>query len=61
MIGQLLGGSLPGVAIKYQMMIIIITFAASMLSLAITLYLADRRSFDKYGNLREIFIPHPKS
>ena len=43
------------------MMIIIITFAASMLSLAITLYLADRRSFDKYGNLREIFIPHPKS
>ena len=55
MIGQLLGGSLPGVAIKYQMMIIIITFAASMLSLGITLYLADNRSFDKYGNLRNIF------
>ena len=47
MIGQLLGGSLPGVAIKYQIMIIIITFAASMLSLGITLYLADNRSFDK--------------
>ena len=61
MIGQLLGGSLPGVAIKYQMMIIIITFAASMLSLGITLYLADRRSFDTYGNLRNIFIHKVKA
>ena len=61
MIGQLLGGSLPGVAIKYQMMIIIITFAASMLSLGITLYLADNRSFDKYGNLRNIFADRTRS
>ena len=54
MIGQLLGGSLPGIAIKYQIMIIIITFTASMLALGITLYLADRRSFDRYGMLREV-------
>ena len=37
MIGQILGGSTPNVAIKYQMMIMVITFAASMLSLMITL------------------------
>lgn len=50
--GQILGGSAPGIAIKYQIMIIIITFSASMLSLAITLYLADRRSFDINGRIR---------
>ena len=31
MIGQILGGSSPNVAIKYQMMIMVITFTASML------------------------------
>lgn len=54
MIGQILGGSAPGIAIKYQMMIIVITFSASMLSLIVTLYLADRRSFDVYGRLRNV-------
>ena len=54
MTGQILGGSAPGIAIKYQIMIIIITFSASMLSLAITLYLADRGSFNAYGNIKDI-------
>lgn len=54
MIGQILGGSAPGIAIKYQMMIIVITVSASMLSLIITLYLADRRSFDAYGRLLDV-------
>ena len=49
MIGQILGGSTPNVAIKYQVMIMVITFSASMLSLMLTLRLASRRSFDKYG------------
>lgn len=49
MIGQILGGSSPNVAIKYQMMIIVITISASMLSLMITISLASRKSFDKYG------------
>lgn len=44
MIGQILGGSSPNVAIKYQMMIMVITFTASMLSLMITISLASRRS-----------------
>ena len=54
MIGQILGGSAPGIAIKYQMMITVITFSASMLSLMLTLYLGDRRSFDVYGRLRNV-------
>ncbi len=54
MIGQILGGSSPSVAIKYQMMIMVITFTASMLSLMITISLASRRSFDAYGKLLQV-------
>lgn len=54
MIGQILGGSSPNVAIKYQMMIIVITFTASMLSLMITIKLASHQSFDVYGKLLHI-------
>ena len=54
MIGQILGGSSPNVAIKYQMMIMVITFTASMLSLMITISLASRQSFDAYGKLLEV-------
>jgi putative ABC transport system permease protein len=54
MIGQILGGSSPNVAIKYQMMIMVITFTASMISLIVTIALAYRRSFDKYGILKNI-------
>ncbi|NDV64446.1 ABC transporter permease [Bacteroides sp. 224] len=54
MIGQILGGSNPNVAIKYQMMIMVITFSASMLSLMITISLASRKSFDSFGNLLHI-------
>ncbi|MFA6834327.1 MAG: ABC transporter permease, partial [Bacteroidaceae bacterium] len=55
MIGQILGGSSPDVAIKYQMMITVICFSASMLSLIITIRLASRKSFDAYGRLQEVF------
>lgn len=54
MSGQILGGATPHVAIKYQIMIMVITFTASMLSLMITVSLASRRSFDAYGKLRQI-------
>ncbi|MGL5957958.1 MAG: ABC transporter permease [Phocaeicola sp.] len=54
MIGQILGGSSPDIAIKYQIMIIIITTVSAMLSLMITLYLTARKSFDNYGRLIEI-------
>ncbi len=49
MIGQILGGSQPDVAIKYQMMIVIITTSASMLSVIATLWLTINRMFDGYG------------
>ena len=54
MIGQILGGSSPNVAIKYQMMIMVITFSASMLSLMITISLASRRSFDSNGRMLDV-------
>ncbi len=53
MIGQVLGGSSPNIAIKYQMMIMVITFSASMISLVVTILLASRHSFDTYGILRK--------
>ena len=42
--------------VKYQMMIMVITFTASMLSLMITISLASRKSFDAYGKLREVMV-----
>lgn len=51
MIGQILGGSAPDVAVKYQMMIVIITMTASMLSLILTLFLSTRQAFDDFGRL----------
>ena len=56
MIGQILGGADPSLAIKYQMMIVIITFAASLLSLIITVILAQQKSFDTMGRLKDVFI-----
>ena len=50
MIGQILGGSSPHVAIKYQIMIVV----ASMLSLMMTIFLASRKSFDSYGRLLRV-------
>lgn len=38
------------------MMIMVITFTASMLSLMITISLASRKSFDAYGKLREVMV-----
>ena len=52
--GQILGGSAPGIAIKYQIMIIAITFSASMISMALTIYLADRKSFDECGRITHV-------
>ena len=57
MIGQILGGSLPDVAIKYQLMISVITVVASMMSLVITISLSICRSFDQYDCLKPIFKP----
>lgn len=52
MIGQFLGGSDPMVAVKYQLMIIVITLVASMISVMITCRLTDTSIFDTYGRIK---------
>lgn len=54
MIGQILGGSSPDVSIKYQIMIMLINFSASNLSVIISINLSARKLFDAYGNVRKI-------
>ena len=54
MIGQILGGSSPDVAIKYQIMIVVVTTSASMLSLMIAVSLSMRRAFDGYGRMKQV-------
>ncbi|HIS11211.1 MAG TPA: ABC transporter permease [Candidatus Avibacteroides excrementipullorum] len=54
MIGQILGGSAPDVAIKYQIMIAVITFSASMLSVMLTLRLSSGKIFDSWGRIKDI-------
>lgn len=51
MIGQILGGSSPATAIRYQMMIVIITFVASIISLMLTLLLVRSHLFDRQGRI----------
>ena len=47
--GQILGGSSPNVAIKYQIMLMITIFSSSLISVLLTLWAAKRRSFDSWG------------
>ena len=54
MIGQILGGSSPHVAFKYQIMIVVITMSASMLSLMIAIQLSSKRAFDGYGRMKQV-------
>lgn len=54
MIGQILGGSTPDVAIKYQIMIVVITMSASMLSLMISIRLSVKNAFDGYGRMKKV-------
>lgn len=54
MIGQILGGSSPHVAIKYQIMIVVITMSASMLSLIMAIQLSSKRAFDGYGRMKQV-------
>lgn len=52
MIGQILGGSPPGVAVKYQLMIIVITLVGSMMSVMITCRLCDTQIFDRFDRIK---------
>lgn len=52
MTGQILGGSSPLVAIKYQILIMIAIFVGCSLNLMLSILLANRFVFDHYGRIK---------
>jgi len=52
MTGQILGGSSPVVAIKYQILIMVAVFAGSTLNLLISIILSNRFVFDAFGRIK---------
>ncbi|MDD1796201.1 ABC transporter permease [Enterovibrio makurazakiensis] len=52
MTGQILGGTTPLLAVKYQLVIMVAIFLTVTLSVATTLTLASHRAFDQYGRLK---------
>ncbi len=52
MTGQILGGSSPAVAIRYQIMIMLTIFISSVISVVLTLILSNLFVFDEYDNPR---------
>lgn len=51
MTGQILGGSDPIVAIKYQIMIVVAIFAGSVITFFVSVYISKSFAFDKLGKL----------
>lgn len=52
LVGQILGGSSPDLAIRYQIMIIVLHFVCSTISIVLILNIAILQSLDGYGLLR---------
>ncbi len=52
MTGQLLSGSSPAVAIKYQIMIVLAIFAGCSINLFLSIIVSNRFVFDDYHNLK---------
>lgn len=52
MTGQLLGGSTPDVAIKYQIILIITIFVASIVTVFLTIQIVNLFVFDKFDKLK---------
>ncbi len=53
MTGQLLGGSSPIVAVKYQVMIMLAIFTGSTLNLFLSIMFSNRFIFDKFNRLKK--------
>ncbi|MEZ8142855.1 permease [Enterovibrio norvegicus FF-33] len=51
MTGQILGGTEPLLAVKYQLVIMVAIFISVFVSAATTLYFVSRRLFNRYGQL----------
>lgn len=60
MTGQILGGSSPLIAIKYQIAIMVAIYAATTLSIFLAIVLTLRTSFDEYGILNRNIFCEPK-
>ncbi len=56
MTGQILGGSSPLIAIKYQIMIMIAIFVGSSLNLFLSITLSNFMIFDKFDNINKSFF-----
>jgi len=56
MTGQILGGSSPSVAIKYQIMLMITIFVSSIMTVVLTIFISNRFIFDPFHNLRAKII-----
>ena len=52
MTGQIIGGSTPDTAIRYQLAIMVVVFVCIALSVGLAIGFSLKRSFDGYGNLR---------
>lgn len=52
MTGQLLGGSSPDIAIKYQIMLVITIFVASIITVFLTIKIVNLFVFDKFDRLK---------
>lgn len=59
MTGQILGGSPPSIAIKYQIMIMIAIFVGCTLNLFLSIILVNRFAFDRYQNFKAQEIIKP--
>ncbi len=53
MTGQILGGSSPSVAIKYQIMLLITIFSSGILTVFLTINISNFFTFDKFENLKK--------
>ncbi len=53
MTGQILGGSNPEVAVKYQIMLLITIFSSAILNVVLTILFSNQIAFDSFGNLRK--------
>lgn len=49
MTGQILGGSNPNTAIKYQIMLMITIFASSLIAVLFSMWLCRKQAFNEYG------------
>lgn len=59
MTGQILGGSSPVVAIKYQLMIMTAIFVGCTINISLSILISNKIIFDKWGRLKaEVKRPH---